>query len=300
MNPRTKKKMDSINRRLEDFHQHARLIDITPSTVTLNTGQILIGNDASRFIKRVMNSKITEWVKNTDALLAGNMSADEIKHISFAVGGKACQQKHGERIKSNLNTGVSWNKGTKGQNIGTRGPQPQSVKDAISKKNSGAGNGMYGVKMSEEDKQAKSSTMKRKILLGEFTPKSNNRNTHWDAVLDGVLYRSSWEALYKYVNPEASYEELRVEYNYKGESKIYIVDFIDHVNRVVVEVKPKELCVGDKFNVKLQAIRKWAEQNLYEVLLVDQYWLIQQKLHIDYSRFDEKTATKIRKLYEIS
>ena len=239
MDPRTKKKMDRINHRLEEFNQHTRLVSASPSTVTLNTGQILNGNDASRFIRRVMNHKITEWVKNTDALLAGIISDNEIKHISFAVGGKACQQKHGEKIKSNLNTGKSWNKGTKGKNIGMLGPRPQSVKDAISKKNSGAGNGMYGVRMSEEDKRARSKAMKLKILLGEFTPKSNNRNTHWDATLDGINYRSSWEALYKYINPGAAYEELRVEYIYEGESKIYLVDFVDHINNLVVEVKPK-------------------------------------------------------------
>lgn len=298
MNPRTKGKMDKINQRLEKYHQHTRVIELTAFTVLLNTGQTLQNNDANKFIKRVMNTKVEDWIKNTDALMAGTVKDIEIKSIGARVGGQAVQKKYGNKIKSNLNTGIPWNKGTKGQNLGTRSPRAESVKQAISRANSGENNGMYGYKMSDADKQLRSHKLKKKILTGEFTPKSNNRNTHWDSVLDGIKYRSSWEALYKYVNTNALYEELRIEYTHEGRSKIYIVDFVDHVKKILVEVKPKELCVGNKFNSKIKALTEWAEINSYTVLLVDQYWLKQQKIKIDYGRFDEKTALKIRRFYE--
>ena len=54
----------------------------------------------------------------------------------------------------------------------------QETKKAISKANSGSGNGMFGRKMSEEEKAIKSKFMKDKILNGEFTPKSTNRLSH--------------------------------------------------------------------------------------------------------------------------
>lgn len=299
MNPRTKKKMENINFRLKNFNQEARIITMTPSTVILNTGHCFVENDAKKFIRRIMNLKVEDWVKNIDLLLSGGISEDKIKHISFAIGGKACQKKHGEKIKLNLNNGQPWNKGTKGQRIGMHSPRSIEVKQKISEKNKGSRNGRYGYIFSDEEKLEKSMHMKELILNGKFTPKSNNRNTHWESILDGVPYRSSWEALYKYINQNATYEKLRLSYNYSGRSKIYIVDFIDYVSKAVIEVKPKELCVGIKFAAKLDALTEWAKRHSYEVLIIDQKWFQKQTVKLDYSRFDEKTAYKIRKFYEI-
>lgn len=300
MNPRTKRKLDKINNRLEIYEQKTRIIDMSCSSILLNTGAVFKDNEAGKFIKRVMNTKVVDWVKNTDKLLSGEIEPNAIKLISLVLGGKRCQELHGDRIKNNLNTGISWNSGTKGQNLNTLGPLPQSVKDKISIKNSGSGNGMYGVKMSDIDKKIKSDKMKKKILLGEFTPNSNNRNTHWESTFDGKLYRSSWEALYQYFNQHAEYEKLRISYSVNNNEKIYIVDFIDHVNKLVVEVKPKELCVGSIFKAKISALNIWATNHQYSVLMITKQWLQEQKEKIDYSRFDEKTATKIKGLYETS
>lgn len=290
--------MDKINQRLEDYGQHTRIIELCPFGLMLNTGQQFFNNEADRFIKRVMNFKVLEWVKNTDSLLAGVITEDQIKSISFAIGGKSCQEKHGEKLKKNLNTGNPWNKGTKGQNTGCSGPRSDEVKRKISLKNKGPNNGRYGYKYSSQEKLHKSEVMKNLILSGSFTPNSNNRNTHWDAYYNGKKYRSSWEALYQYINHNAEYEKLRLQYIYKDSSAIYIVDFIDHVNKSVIEVKPAELCMGNKFNAKMNVLKEWATRNSYEMLIVDQYWLKRQLKNVDYSKFDEKTALKIRKLYE--
>ena len=169
----------------------------------------------------------------------------------------------------------------------------------ISKKNSGKNNGMYGRKMSAERKKYFSDKIKSKILSGEFTPKSNNRNTYWTATFDGKKYRSSWEALYQSLNPSAEHETLRIEYIFNNNKHIYIVDFIDHTAKLVTEVKPRELCNNSKFLAKMAALSEWAKINKYDVLIADHAWFKQHKI-LDYSKFDEETTRKIRKLYEIN
>lgn len=287
-----------INNLLSLHQQSVRVVEWTGAHLTLSTGIVLHGNARARFINRTTSSKTNVWISNMDKLLAGEITEREIRSLLSSIGGKAVQEKFGSVIKLNLNTGVSWNTGTKGQNIGTKGPRSQEVKDKISVSNSGTNNGMYGVKMSDADKQLRSSIMKSKILTGSFTPKSNNRNTHWDAVFDGTAYRSSWEALYQYINESAEYESLRIGYELDSKSHVYIVDFVDHCNKQVIEVKPRELCLGKKFTAKMYSLNEWAKNNGYTVLLADKKWLQAQVIDIDYSRFDDKTAKKIKALYE--
>lgn len=290
--------MNKINNLLSQYQQTTQVDEWAGTEITLSNGMVLRNKEKQRFVKRVTNTKTDLWIKNIDKLLHGEISECEIKSSLAALGGKAAQKKHGNIIKENLNTGTSWNAGTKGKNIGTRGPLPQSVKNKISLKNSGHGNGMYGVTMSEVDKKKRSAIMKKKILLGEFTPNSNNRNTHWESSFNGRKYRSSWEALYQHINPLAQYEILRVEYMFNNNTHIYIVDFVDHINKLVVEVKPTELCIGDKFLAKMIALTNWAKENKYSVVIADRAWFKRQNIVIDYSKFDNNTTRKIKSLYE--
>jgi len=306
MNPRTMDKMIRINKRLEEFNQNTRLIELSTARALLNTGKEIFSPNLDKFIKRIMNTKIIDWVKNTDNLLSGIIHESEIKSISFSVGGRAAQAKHGDKIRKNLNYSlnsfikghVPWNAGTKGQNIGKGKPCSLETKNKIREKLLGENNCRYGYKYSAEEREQKSIAVKQAILTGRFTPKLNNRNTHWEASLDETLYRSSWEALYKYINPNANYEELRIPYQHADESKIYIVDFIDHVDKQVVEVKSKELCAGEKFACKINALTEWANTNAYTVLIADKDWLLTHMPILDYSRFDKNTAKKIKALYE--
>ena len=290
--------MTIINNKLTEYAQSIRVVEWSGKNIMLSTGKILTNSDRARFIKRIMNTKTDLWCRYMDRLISGKITESEIKSELSAIGGRAVQKKYGNTIKQNLNTGMPWNAGTKGQNIGTRGAQPQTVKDKISAKNSGLGNGMFGVKMSIADKAMRSMTMKKKILSGEFTPNSNNRNTHWESTFDNKTYRSSWEALYQYINQDAEYEKLRIEYNINNTTKIYIVDFVDHVNKQVIEVKPQELCAGEKFQAKLTALIDWAELNKYKLIIADKEWLQSQDNNIDYTKFDNNTARKIKALYE--
>jgi uncharacterized FlaG/YvyC family protein len=290
--------IDILNEILKKNGQLIRITNYSGNSITLSTGITLTNNEKHRFVKRITNSKTELWVTNIDKLLCGNVTEQEIRAMLSAIGGRAVQKKHGNAIKKNLNTGTPWNIGTKGQNIGTRDHLSQIVKNKISLKNSGPGNGMYGVKMSDADKEMRSQIMKSKILAGTFTPNSNNKNTHWDATLDGTAYRSSWEALYQYINEFAEYESLRITYELNAENHVYIVDFVDHHNKQVIEVKPRELCLGEKFTAKMYSLNEWAKNNRYTVLLVDKEWLQAQIMDIDYNRFDDKTAKKIKALYE--
>jgi hypothetical protein len=291
--------MKLINDKLVRYNQNIRIVSWSGKSIELSNGNILQDKKRSRFIKRVMTEKTDEWIKNIDKLLAGEILESDIKSKLSAIGGRAVQKKY-EKIKNNLNTGIPWNKGMKGNYPYKFGPKPQGVKDKISKKNSGCNNGMFGIKMSEDQKNTRSDKMKQLILDGKFTPNTNNRNTHWNSEFNGKKYRSSWESLYQYLNPTASYETLRIEYFLGIKRKIYIVDFIDHINKTVIEVKPRELCTGEKFEMKMKSLTDWAIKNKYSVLLVDAEWLKSQIefIEIDYSKFDNNTSKKIKSLYE--
>lgn len=301
MNPRTLRKLDKINKRLIEYGQQTRVLSLTATLLILNSGITLSGNEASKFIKRVMNEKIIDWVKNIDKLLSGEVDEKDIKKISFSVGGKACQEKHGEKIKLNLNTGEPWNRDKKGCQVGWSKGLTKTTDERVAKfAKFGEKNPMFGKSCSTESKNKKSALMKGKILNGSFTPNSNNRNTHWESSYAGKKYRSSWEAWYQSLNPLAEYETFRIEYVINDNTKVYIVDFVDHLNKLLIEVKPVELCFGEIFKSKMSALAKWAADNEYEIVLATKDWLVDQAPDINYALFDENTAQKIRKAYETS
>jgi very-short-patch-repair endonuclease len=288
--------IETINCILQEYEQKTRVVEWRSTYIVLENGSRLEHNERLKFTRRILNKKTNLWVKNIDSILSGDITDHEIKSKLTSNGGFAVQKQHGDKIKQNLNTGSPWNKGL--TNLPGK-PLSDTSKLKISIANSGIKNGMFGIKMSDEKKKEKSEIMKKMILTGEFTPNSNNRNTHWTSEFDGKKYRSSWEALYQYINPIAKYETLRIEYELNDNIQIYIVDFIDEVNRLLVEVKPKQLCSGDKFEAKMKALTIWANENSYTILMVDEDWIQSQSIYIDYSRFDLQTSQKIRKLYEI-
>lgn len=283
-----------LNKRLEQHNQSLRVIEFGKQYLRLSNDVIIVNKEFAKFKKRILNDKTDIWVKNMDNLFHGIITEAAIKSILASAGGKSCQKIH-KHIKNNLNTGIPWNKGIKGLH---GHPCTQETKEKISTKNSGKNNGMFGKTMSEDDKRERSALMKSLILSGRFTPNSNNRNTHWDALYNGKKYRSSWEALYQFLNPGANYEKLRIEYWHDNNKYVYIVDFIDHENKIVVEVKPEELCHNEKFKAKFAALSDWAKWNGYNVILADRKWFKSHITEIDYTQFDEKTAKKIKALYE--
>lgn len=281
---------------LANHGQLTRIVEWSGDSILLSNGTVLDKDSKRLFCRRITNKITDVWVKNIDDILNGSVLVEDLKFAGRSKGGKAVWEKSKDILKEKFKKRIPHNKGVTGKyKLGARS---QEVKDKISAKNSGENNGMHGIKLSDAAKTHKSKLMRELILQGKFTPNSNNRNTHWNATFNDKKYRSSWEALFQYINPTAEYETLRIEYYIDNSTKIYIVDFVDHLNKIAVEVKPRELCVGPKFEAKQAALQHWALSRGYLVLIVDAQWLQSQTIAIDYSKFDKNTAHKIQVLYE--
>lgn len=303
--------MMEVNIKLENHGQVTRIVNWTGKEITLSNGRILSGRERNRFLDRIVRAKKTSlWIYNLDNLENGQISEKQIKSKLAAEGGKKVQNMHGEKLHKNLNNGNPWTKGKKLNGYITKSGKEYHVwnkglnKDNneilrnLSESRMGENNPVYGKSISESARELKSSIMKKKILEGSFTPKTSNRLTHWNSYYDGSLYRSSWEALYQYHNPDDEYEKLRIYYNSEESFKIYIVDFVNHSNKTVTEIKPRNLTKTEKFKLQWNALCEWANQYGYKTQLVDQEWFYNFPLPTDFSKFDENTVRKIKYLYD--
>lgn len=300
------KKFDTkrFNEILKEHSQTLQAEKITGKKIILSNGLILKNTKDVRLCKRRVMTGDTVWKENFDKIYSLNkeqrtIAEKECRSLTSVKGGLNCQKKHSKKIKSNLNTGIPWNKNSKG-NYPYAYSCSIETKQKISDANRGEKNGMFGKKYSKEEKQRRSKLMKEKILLGEFTPNSNNRNTHWESFYQNKKYRSSWEALYQYFDNEAEYETLRIPYKFNNKDYVYIIDFVNRKTKTAVEIKPKELLNEKKTQAKVSAAREWCDNNGYDFVLVDKNFFISKKMPTNLTEFDTKTQNKIRKLYEIS
>lgn len=145
--------------------------------------------------------------------------------------------------------------------------------------------------------QYNSKAMKEKILLGKFTPMSNNRRTHWDSFFAGKKYRSSWEAMYQYYNLDDEYETLRILYTFENKEHVYIVDFVNHTKKTVAEVKPAEFLKDKRTLAKINALKVWANKNCYMFILADQSYFRDKGQPSNMEGFDFNTCLKIKNFY---
>lgn len=296
----SEKMINRANDLLSKYNQKILVVRWTGEEIEFNN-KIVIKNVArGRFIKRIFNKKTDLWIKNHDELIIDPNKENEIKSTLAGIGGSNCQKLYGNSIKNNLNTGIPWNKETKGK-YPYAYPCSDSAKKLISAANSGNKNGRFGYSYTDSEKKDKSVVMQKKILDGTFTPNSNNKNTHWESSFNGRKYRSSWEALYQSFNSNAEYEKLRITYKINDVDKIYIVDFIDYTTNLVIEVKPSSFCSKPENLAKFKALEEWAKINGFNFLLITEKWFLSKdKNLIPFENFDEKTVLKIKKLYEIS
>jgi len=246
------------------------------------------------------------WAENFDDLYHTNIVIRErmeafCRSETSRKGGINVQKQHGDTIKLNLNTGEPWNLGKVGVqeawNKGLTKDDNQSMK-LLSDNRKGAGNPMFGKTHSDENKTHLSNLMKAKILSGEFTPNSNNRNTHWDSEYNNKKYRSSWEALYQYHNPLDEYETLRIPYIFNDKEYIYIVDFVNYTAKTATEVKPRELCNDRKTIAKITALNEWCINKGFNFILADKDYLLSLQKPSNMLLFNNTTQEKIKKLYE--
>lgn len=293
--------IDKFNEVLKDNGQTLFAIIVTGTEIVLSNGIKILNPAEIRKCKRRVGNYAKEYIIRFDEIYSTDSKISEqalmeAKSCTSKIGGKACQNKHGDKIKNNLNTGVPWNKDMKGEYPYSYACS-EEAKIKISKANSGSNNGMFGKQMPDENKQLRSAYMKNAILEGKFTPNSNNRNTHWDSYFDGKKYRSSWEALYQSLDKDAEYETLRIPYVFKGSEYVYIVDFVNHLTKKVVEVKPKKMHNDKKTLAKIDALNQWCINNEYTLLIADETFFASNKCPSSHL-FDDNTYRKIKKLYE--
>ncbi len=296
--------INKFNSLLSTANQTVYAVKITGKEIELSNGLSLTSEQDVRLCKKRVLTGHNCWRQNFDDIYSIHKSTriaaeKQARSVTSKQGGINCQLMHKEIIKHNLNTGIPWNKGTKGD-YPYAYTMLAETKEKISAANTGSKNGMYGTIMSAEDKLHRSNIMKEKILNGTFTPNSNNRNTHWDTFYKNKKYRSSWEALYQYFDKDAEYETIRIPYVYNNKEHIYIVDFVNHDTKTLIEVKPEELMYDEKTKAKINAAKEWSTTNGYAVIIANKEYFINKKPPTNLDNFDDNTKNKIRKLYETS
>lgn len=152
--------------------------------------------------------------------------------------------------------------------------------------------------ISEEQKKKLSKIMKEKIKNNEFTPQTNNRFNHAKILnpKTDIQYRSSWEYVFHLINPSFKFEKTRIVYydSIKMKNRIYIVDFVDDVKKVLYEIKPKEhLC---SFKDKEHGLQNYCKTTGYTYKIITQYELKKILMTFVYTGDDDKSWQMIQKL----
>lgn len=133
-------------------------------------------------------------------------------------------------------------------------------------------------------------SIKKTIANGDFIPCITNSWTRWKIGIDDGAgnikkFRSSWEAAFWILNKDLKYEKLIIPYNYEGESKNYIVDFIDSENKIIYEIKPNSCKSNIKNHLKECAAINWANNNGYIYKSINDDWFIKNSKKIDVIKY---------------
>lgn len=144
-----------------------------------------------------------------------------------------------------------------------------------------------------------SKTIKEKISKGEWTPCVTNSWARSRCYVNGLPLRSSWEAAFYLLNPNVSFEKIRIIYiNDKGVSRNYITDFQDFDKKIIYEIKPYALTFDSNNLLKEEAAKKWCIDNGWNfVYITEDYFkqnfnIIKDKIHL---LEDEETIRKLTK-----
>lgn len=169
----------------------------------------------------------------------------------------------------------------------------------MSDQRKGEGNPMWGRHQTEENKLKKSELIKARIAAGEWTPHVHNSLSRRAYELDAIRYRSSWEVLYKLLNPQFQYEVVRIPYVYDGITRIYIVDFYDVDAKELVEIKPEERTSDPNTQAKFTAARLWAEEHSCIFKVITQQYFINEvhRLPANWADAIPNARVKLRKIF---
>jgi hypothetical protein len=306
--------LHNINRLLESSCCRFRLmIYNSRDGGILSNGRVLSRKEILKLIKRC-NSKYCHGLIN-DLYGADpdvvSKAEKQMRSNASGVGGKMVSQEaraaQSERCKDAF---------AKAKELGTKPPLPLFPKKHVpwnkgltkktnkslqkmSRDRTGSGNPSFGKIYTDAEKSTASEKMKDLIYTGLFTPNVMNSLTRKTILFEGKKYRSSWEVIFAYHHKNCQYETLRLRYDLNQKSKIYIVDFVDHENKTIFEIKPKCKMREMKNKAKAVALMAWCEENSYQSRFIDEHEigiLVAKTPDHVISLFSKHTQNQLRKL----
>lgn len=159
-----------------------------------------------------------------------------------------------------------------------------------------------GKAQSPETRLKQSNSMKKLILEGNFTPNITNSWTRWKVKVDNISFRSTFDALFyeycKYKNIKIEYEKLRIKYEFENKMYIYIVDYIDELNKIVYEIKPKSLIDLPKNVAKITYLETWCKENNFNMMIIDEYILKEKFIEMINLGYKSKLFEDISRIYK--
>lgn len=304
------------NQALEGVGANLRIDVYNPSGLTLlSNGMELDRSEFLRFERRVKSpyfSKVIDSLYSLDRDMS-KAALKEVKRECSMFGAKANLERNREAFISRgvIGLQIARERGNCGYKKGNVPFNKGKNKDnselyaKMSADRTGAGNPMYGRVRGPEYRALKSRIAKELIRSGKFTPNVMNSRTSKSLLWNGRKYRSSWEVIFARCNPSYSYETLRVPYSFEGRDRNYLVDFVDHEQKIAVEIKPDSQAASNICIAKMDALQEWTATNGYTIqhLGDDEIGSLYASLPEDDSVFACFTVHMIRglkKAYEIS
>jgi len=290
---------NKLNDVLEKNNQLLRVKNYSPTKSVLSNGLVIERrNDVITLNRRILKSPYVtmfDLLYNIDSNIREKYYR-QMKHDIAKKGGLGCQDKHGDKIRNNLNTGNPWNKdiqtGLSPWNKGlTKEDDDRLLK--LSCDRMGEGNPSFGVIPTKEQRYKQSVSVKKLIMNGDFTPNIHNSHTHWQVYYNNKKYRSSWEAFFHHFNQDYEYETLRIPYNIEGKDKIYIVDFVNHNTKHIVELKPMCRVNGKVERTKEECLSEWCYLNGYTYDILTEEYITDNIHRLADGVFDEETTRKL-------
>ena len=148
----------------------------------------------------------------------------------------------------------------------------------------------------ENSIKKQSETMKLKIKNGEFTPCVTNSWCKSRIEINGIAFRSCWEAVFYILNPNLSYEKIRIPYaDEKGREKIYITDFVDSFSKKIYEIKPQSVKTTIRNILKEKSAIEWCINNGYEYICISDVYFFENASKIDYNLYEPKLKKSMKK-----
>lgn len=207
--------------------------------------------------------------------------------------------KSGELIQKKF---IPWNKGiSTGIDPWNKGQTKETNKKLleISNNRKGEKNPVHRIKDKDAWHKNVSLGIRKAILDGKYTPKLNNRMTHFDIIYKNKTYRSSWECAWHHLYPTHLYEKIRIPYiDVDGSIRTTIIDFYDDINNMLIEIKPKSFLNKKNTICKIQATIEYCKNNnlTFKIITEDEIIPLINTIKC-FDDFNEK-ATRLLKGYQ--